>query len=43
MTVKDFVIALGRKKVGLEYASIDDKKVKLILCWKNSRIVVLSS
>ncbi|MDO9576635.1 MAG: PTS sugar transporter subunit IIA [Candidatus Cloacimonadales bacterium] len=29
-TVKDFVIALGRKKEGLEYASIDDKPVKLI-------------
>ena len=29
-TVTDFVIALGRKKDGLEYASIDDKPVKLI-------------
>ncbi len=29
-TVTDFVIALGRKKEGLEYASIDDKPVKLI-------------
>ncbi|OQX71820.1 MAG: hypothetical protein B6D62_01400 [Candidatus Cloacimonas sp. 4484_275] len=29
-TVKDFVIALGRKKEGLEYESIDDKPVKLI-------------
>ena len=29
-TVSDFVIALGRKKDGLEYASIDDKPVKLI-------------
>ncbi|RLC52935.1 MAG: hypothetical protein DRI23_01720 [Candidatus Cloacimonadota bacterium] len=29
-TVKDFVIAIGRKKEGLEYASIDDKPVKLI-------------
>ena len=29
-TVTDFVIALGRKKAGLEYASIDDKPVKLI-------------
>lgn len=29
-TVTDFVIALGRKKNGLEYASIDDKPVKLI-------------
>lgn len=29
-SIKDFVIALGRKKEGLEYASIDDKPVKLI-------------
>jgi len=29
-SVTDFVIALGRKKDGLEYASIDDKPVKLI-------------
>jgi len=29
-TVTDFVIALGRKRDGLEYASIDDKPVKLI-------------
>ena len=29
-TVNDFVIALGRKREGLEYASIDDKPVKLI-------------
>ena len=29
-TVSDFVIALGRKMDGLEYASIDDKPVKLI-------------
>ncbi|HHE37602.1 MAG TPA: PTS sugar transporter subunit IIA [Candidatus Cloacimonetes bacterium] len=29
-TVKDFVIALGRKKQGLEYESIDDKPVQLI-------------
>lgn len=29
-TVTDFVIALGRKKEGLEYASIDDKPVKLV-------------
>lgn len=29
-SVKDFVIALGRKKAGLEYESIDDKPVKLI-------------
>ena len=29
-SVKDFVIALGRKKEGLEYESIDDKPVKLI-------------
>ena len=29
-TVKDFVIAIGRKREGLEYESIDDKPVKLI-------------
>lgn len=29
-TVKDFVIAVGRKCEGLEYESIDDKPVKLI-------------
>ncbi len=29
-TVKDFVIAVGRKREGLEYESIDDKPVKLI-------------
>ena len=29
-TVKDFVIAIGRKKEGLPYESIDDKPVKLI-------------
>ena len=29
-TVKDFVMAIGRKKDGLEYESIDDKPVKLI-------------
>ena len=29
-SIKDFVIALGRKQEGLEYASIDDKPVKLI-------------
>lgn len=29
-SVTDFVIALGRKKQGLEYESIDDKPVKLI-------------
>ena len=29
-TVKDFVIAIGRKCDGLEYESIDDKPVKLI-------------
>lgn len=29
-TVDDFVMALGRKKDGLEYESIDDKPVKLI-------------
>jgi len=29
-TVKDFVIAIGRKCEGLEYESIDDKPVKLI-------------
>ena len=29
-SVKDFVIALGRKKEGLPYESIDDKPVKLI-------------
>lgn len=29
-TVKDFVIAIGRKKEGLSYESIDDKPVKLI-------------
>ena len=29
-SVTDFVIALGRKKEGMEYASIDDKPVKLI-------------
>jgi len=29
-SVTDFVIALGRKKDGLEYESIDDKPVKLI-------------
>jgi len=30
VSVKDFVMALGRKKEGLEYESIDDKPVKLI-------------
>jgi len=30
-SINDFVIALGRKKKGLEYASIDDKPVKLII------------
>ncbi len=29
-TVKDFVMAIGRKCEGLEYGSIDDKPVKLI-------------
>jgi len=29
-TIDDFVMALGRKKDGLEYESIDDKPVKLI-------------
>ena len=29
-TVKDFVMAIGRKCDGLEYGSIDDKPVKLI-------------
>ena len=29
-SVKDFVMAIGRKKDGLEYGSIDDKPVKLI-------------
>ena len=29
-TVKDFVMAIGRKREGLEYGSIDDKPVKLI-------------
>ena len=29
-TVKDFIIAIGRKRDGLEYESIDDKPVKLI-------------
>ena len=29
-TVKDFIIAIGRKREGLEYESIDDKPVKLI-------------
>jgi len=29
-SVKDFVMAIGRKKEGLEYGSIDDKPVKLI-------------
>ncbi len=29
-TIADFVMALGRKKDGLEYESIDDKPVKLI-------------
>lgn len=29
-TIKDFVIAIGRKYEGLEYESIDDKPVKLI-------------
>jgi fructose-specific phosphotransferase system IIA component len=29
-SIKDFVLALGRKKEGLEYESIDDKPVKLI-------------
>ncbi|MFC1887634.1 PTS sugar transporter subunit IIA [Candidatus Cloacimonadota bacterium] len=29
-SVKDFVIAIGRKQKGLEYESIDDKPVKLI-------------
>lgn len=29
-SIKDFVIALGRKKSGLEYDSIDNKPVKLI-------------
>lgn len=30
-SIQDFVIAIGRKKEGLEYASIDDKPVKLII------------
>lgn len=30
-TVKDFVIAVGRKAQGLPYESIDDKPVKLII------------
>lgn len=29
-SIKDFVIALGRKKNGIEYGSIDNKPVKLI-------------
>jgi len=29
--VKDFVMAIGRKKGGIPYASIDDKPVKLII------------
>ena len=29
-SIKDFVIAIGRKKSGLEYDSIDNKPVKLI-------------
>jgi len=29
-SIKDFVLALGRKKEGLRYESIDDKPVKLI-------------
>jgi mannitol/fructose-specific phosphotransferase system IIA component (Ntr-type) len=29
-SVTDFVMAIGRSKVGVEYASIDDKPVKLI-------------
>ena len=29
-SVEDFVIAIGRKREGLEYESIDDKPVKLI-------------
>lgn len=29
-SIKDFVMALGRKRDGLEYESIDDKPVKLI-------------
>ncbi|MCD6181335.1 MAG: PTS sugar transporter subunit IIA [Candidatus Cloacimonetes bacterium] len=29
-SVKDFVMAVGRSKQGIEYASIDDKPVKLI-------------
>ncbi|MCD6177190.1 MAG: PTS sugar transporter subunit IIA [Candidatus Cloacimonetes bacterium] len=29
-SVKDFVMAIGRRKEGLEYGSIDDKPVKLI-------------
>lgn len=29
-TVQDFIIAIGRKREGLEYESIDDKPVKLI-------------
>ncbi|NQV19155.1 MAG: PTS sugar transporter subunit IIA [Armatimonadetes bacterium] len=29
-SVKDFVMAIGRKREGLEYESIDDKPVKLI-------------
>ena len=30
-TVTDFVMVMGRKKEGLEYESIDDKPVKLII------------
>ena len=29
-SIKDFVMALGRKKSGIEYESIDDRPVKLI-------------
>ncbi len=29
-SVKDFVIAIGRKKTGLDFESLDDKPVKLI-------------
>jgi len=36
-SIKDFVIALGRKAEGLDYESIDNKPVKLILHFSFSR------